>query len=66
MNSPELGDIIICDNKFSAVSSLKTFEIIAFNIFQSQHNPGGAPLTPLNSQKHAGLTASKWALLETV
>lgn len=36
---------------------LKAFEILAFNLFQRQHNPDGAPLTLSNSQKHAGLTS---------
>lgn len=33
MNSAELGDIILLDNRFSAVYSLKAFEVLAFNLF---------------------------------
>jgi len=33
-NSTELGDIILLDNKFSTVSSLKAFEVLAFNLFR--------------------------------
>lgn len=34
MNLPELGDIILLDNRFSAVFSLKAFEVLAFNLFR--------------------------------
>lgn len=33
-NSAELGDIMLLDNRFSAVSSLKAFEVLAFNLFR--------------------------------
>lgn len=33
-NSGELGDIILLDNRFSTVSSLKAFEVLAFNLFR--------------------------------
>lgn len=33
-NSAELGDIILLDNRFFAVSSLKAFEVLAFNLFR--------------------------------
>lgn len=53
-NFPGLGGIILLDNRFSADSYLKAFEVLAFNFSEATH-PDGAPLTPSSSRKHAGL-----------